>query len=297
MSQAAEIARDLDFVEADLNYVVDDGQPSIRYIDWPEEAHNAHLPTYEARRTRIWNGRTAGARYVARRSSKDGGRTEPAASERFTLPTHGFRMVRHDTAVKDFYDEAEVLRVYYPEVEALILAESGARRVVVFDHTVRTADDGRHAERWIRQTVKSVHNDYTERSAPKRVRDILPDEADRLLQGRFGIIQVWRSIAPRVESQPLAMCDGRSIPEVGFIRNERRYRDRTAETYHIAYNPAHRWFYFPYMTRNEALVFKVFDSDASAGVRFTAHTSFDDPTSPPDAKIRESIEMRALVFY
>ncbi len=277
MSQAAEIAQNLDFVEADLNYVVDDGQPSIRYIDWPEEAHNAHLPTYEARRTRIWNGRTA--------------------AERFSLPAHGFRMVRHDTAVKDFYDEAEVLRVYYPEVEALILAESSARSVVVFDHTVRTADDGRHAERWIRQTVKSVHNDYTERSAPKRVRDILPDEADRLLQGRYGIVQVWRSVAPRVESEPLAMCDGRSIPEVGFIRNERRYRDRTAETYHIAYNPAHRWFYFPYMTRNEALVFKVFDSDASAGVRFTAHTSFDDPTTPPGAKLRESIEMRALVFY
>ncbi len=277
MSQAAEITRDFDFVEADLSYVVDDGQPSIRYIDWPEEAHKAHLPTYAAHRMRIWNGRTA--------------------DERFTLATHGFQMVDHATAVKDFYDEAEVLRVYYPEVEALIKRESGARRVVVFDHTIRTPDDGRHAERWIRQTVKSVHNDYTERSAPKRVRDILPDEANQLLKRRFGIIQVWRSIAPRVESEPLAMCDGRSIPEVGFIRNERRYRDRTAETYHIAYNPAHRWFYFPYMTRNEALVFKVFDSDASAGVRFTAHTSFDDPTTVPDAKIRESIEMRALAFY
>lgn len=278
MSQVAEIAQEFDFVEADLNYVVDDGQPSIRYIDWPEEEHKAHLPTYEARRVRIWNGRRVG--------------------ERFSLPTHGFNLVQHRTAVKDFYDEAEVLRVYYPEVEALIKAESGAKRVVVFDHTVRTPDDGRHAQGWIRQTVKSVHNDYTERSAPKRVRDILPpDEAERLLQGRYGIIQVWRSVAPRVESEPLAMCDGRSIPEVGFIRNERRYRDRTAETYHIAYNPSHRWFYFPYMTRNEALVFKVFDSDASAGVRFTAHTSFDDPTTLPDAKIRESIEMRAFAFY
>jgi hypothetical protein len=317
MSQTAELTTELDFVEADLSYVVDDGQPSVRYIDWPEEAHNAHVPTYELRRVRIVNGRTAVARYVARRSSKDGDRTEPAAvaryvarrsskdgdrtepavGERFTLPTHGFTLVRHDTAVRDFYDEAEVLRVYYPEVERLIEAQTGAKRVVVFDHTIRTADDGRHAERWIRQTVKSVHNDYTERSAPKRVRDILPDEADALLQRRYGIVQVWRSIAPRVESQPLALCDGRSIPEVGFIRNERRYRDRTAETYHISYNPAHRWFYFPYMTRNEALVFKVFDSDASAGVRYTAHTSFDDPTTRPDAKIRESIEMRAFAFY
>lgn len=278
MRQTAELAQESDFVEADLNYVVDDGQPSIRYIDWPEEEHKAHLPTYESRRVRIWNGRTA--------------------NERFTLPTHGFTLVRHKTAVKDFYDEAEVFRVYYPEVEKLIQAESGAKRVVVFDHTVRTADDSRHATGWIRQTVKSVHNDYTERSAPKRVRDILPpDEAERLLQRRYGIIQVWRSVAPRVESEPLAMCDGRSIPAVGFIRNERRYRDRTAETYHIAYNPSHRWFYFPYMTRDEALVFKVFDSDASAGVRFTAHTSFDDPTTRPDARVRESIEMRAFAFY
>lgn len=278
MSQAPELLQDFDFVEADMQYVVDDGQPSIRYIDWPEEEHNARLPRYETHRVRIHNGRTAG--------------------ERFTLPTHGFTLTPHHTAVKDFYDEDEVRRVYYPETEQLIKEQSGAKRVVVFDHTIRTADDGRHAEGWIRQTVKSVHNDYTERSAPKRVRDILPaDEAERLLQKRYGIVQVWRSVAPRVESEPLAMCDGRSIPEVGFIRNERRYRDRTAETYHISYNPAHRWFYFPYMTRDEALVFKVFDSDASAGVRFTAHTSFDDPTTRPDAKGRESIEMRALAFY
>ena len=272
------MSRDLAYVEAELHYVVDDGQPSIRYIDWPEEEHKAHLPAYEPHRVRIRNGRLAG--------------------ETFSLSTHGFKLVTQPTAVRDFYDEEEVLRVYYPEIERLIREQSGARRVVVFDHTIRTPDDGRHAERWIRRTVKSVHNDYTERSAPQRVRDVLPaDEAESLLQKRFGIIQVWRSIAPRVESEPLAMCDGRSIPEVGFIRNERRYRDRTAETYHIAYNPAHRWYYFPYMTRDEALVFKVFDSDASAGVRFTAHTSFDDPTTAPDAKIRESIEMRAFAFY
>jgi hypothetical protein len=278
MSQAPELLQDFEYVEADLQYVVDDGQPSIRYIDWPEEEHKARLPRYETHRVRIHNGRKA--------------------DERFTLPSHGFTLVPHHTAVKDFYDEDEVRRVYHPETEQLIKEQSGAKRVVVFDHTIRTADDSRHAERWIRQTVKSVHNDYTERSAPKRVRDILPaDEAERLLQKRYGIVQVWRSIAPRVESEPLAMCDGRSIPELGFIRNERRYRDRTAETYHIAYNAAHRWFYFPFMTRNEALVFKVFDSDASAGVRFTAHTSFDDPMTPPDAKGRESIEMRALAFY
>jgi len=278
MAQAAQLSTDLDFVEAELNYIVDDGQPSIRYIDWPEEAHKAHLPTYEPHRMRIFNGRMA--------------------DEPFELQKQGFTLVHSPTAVKDFYDEDEVRSVYYPEVEGLIKAQSGAARVVVFDHTVRTPDNGRHAEGWIRPPVRSVHNDYTERSAPQRVRDFLPaDEAERALQRRFAIIQTWRSIAPKVESEPLAMCDGRTIPATGFIRNERRYRDRTGETYHIAYNPSHRWFYFPEMTRDEALVFKVFDTDADAGVRFTAHTAFDDPTTRPDAKNRESIEMRALAFY
>ena len=82
----------------------------------------------------------------------------------------------------------------------------------------------------------------------------------------------------------------------GFILNTRRYKDRTAETYHISFNPRHEWFYFPEMTRNEALVFKVFDSDTSV-TEFTAHTSFEDPNTPPDAPFRESIETRTFAFW
>ena len=278
MTQAMELSPETAFVEAELDYIVDDGIPPVRYVDWPEEAHKAHPPKYEKHRTRINDGR--------------------GMVDAFTLPSHGFALVQQDTAVGDFYDEDEVRGVYYPETERLIQAQSGAARVVVFDHTVRTADPSRHADRWIRQTVHAVHNDYTETSAPKRVRDLLPpDEAEAALKRRFAIIQTWRSIAPAIESEPLALCDGTTIPETGFIRNQRRYRDRTAETYHITHNEAHRWYYFPLMTRAEALVFKVFDTDASAGVRYTAHTAFDDPSSPPDAKPRESIEMRAFAFY
>jgi hypothetical protein len=277
MTDTAVMERAQTFVEGELNYIVGEG-PSIRYIDWPEEAHNERLPEYRVHRVRIENGRLA--------------------AEPFELQKHGFVFVKQPTAVKNFFDEAEVEHVYYPEVESLIRKESGARRVVVFDHTVRTTDPSHHAERWIRSTVKSVHNDYTERSAPRRVRDFLsPEDADAVLRRRFAIIQVWRGIQPVVESDPLAVCDGRTIPERGFIRNERRYRDRTGETYHIAFDPAHKWVYFPRMTIDEAIVFKVFDSDASAGVRFTAHTSFADPTSPPNAAPRESIEMRAFAFY
>ena len=267
------------YIEAELDYIVDDGIPAVRYMDWPEKEHLAHKPAYQKHLVRIQDGR--------------------ADPSQFTLPSHGFAFVDHDTKVRDFYDEDEVRSVYYPETEALIAAHSGgANRVLVFDHTLRTAEQARQQADRVRKAVYSVHNDYTERSAPQRVRDFLPeDEAEAALKRRYAIIQTWRSIAPCVERDPLALCDGRTIPEEGFIPYERRYRYRTGETYHISYNPAHRWFWFPQMTRDEALVFKVFDTDASAGVRFTAHTAFDDPNTAPDAAIRESIEMRALVFY
>jgi hypothetical protein len=277
MAEITELVSDVAFVEADMNYIIDDGIPPVRYVDWPEEEHKAHRPAYESRRMRIENGRTCG--------------------EDFTLPSHGFRLLAHKTAVENFYDEDDVLQVYYPETEQLIKQQSGAARVYVFDHTLRTADESRLAERWIRNPVHGVHNDYTERSAPQRVRDFLPEEADDLLNGRYGIIQTWRPINKPVESEPLALIDGSTIPEVGFIPYQRRYKDRTGETYHISYSPEHRWYYFPRMTRDEVIVFKVFDTDPSAGVRFTAHSAFDDPTTPAGANIRESIEMRALVFY
>jgi len=129
----------------------------------------------------------------------------------FALERDGFRFVRHDTKIADFFDEDEVRRVYYPEMEALVKAESGASRVVVFDHTLRTADDEMRAQRKIREVVPRVHNDYTEWSGPQRVRDLLPEEADALLARRFAIIQVWRPIRLPVESFPLAICDARSV--------------------------------------------------------------------------------------
>jgi hypothetical protein len=149
-----------------------------------------------------------------------------------------------------------------------------------------------------RPTVKGVHNDYTETSAPRRLREIVGDaEAERRFRKRWAIIQVWRPIRGKVLIDPLGICDGRSIPQKGFILVERRYKDRTGEVYHIACNPAHEWYYFPQMERHEALVFKVFDSDTSKLSRFTAHSAFDDPGTPAGAPPRESIETRTFAFF
>ena len=41
------------YITADLTYIIDDGQPSIRYVDWPEEEHKAHIAAYEKRTTKF----------------------------------------------------------------------------------------------------------------------------------------------------------------------------------------------------------------------------------------------------
>ena len=265
-------------IRAKFNYTVDTGVPPVRYIDWPEMEHKAVPPQYEQREMTVRNGRPL--------------------RDTFRLDTHGFVFTDHATQVKDFADEAERARVYDPEVQALIRKHSGASHVVVFDHTIRIGDEEMQKATGARPTVKGVHNDYTETSAPRRLREIVGDaEAERCFKKRWAIIQVWRPIRGKVLIDPLGICDGRTIPPQGFILVERRYRDRTGEVYHIAYNPAHEWFYFPQMERNEALVFKVFDSDAGKPSRFTAHSAFDDPGTPPGAPPRESIETRTFAFF
>jgi len=82
-----------------------------------------------------------------------------------------------------------------------------------------------------------------------------------------------------------------------LIGTERRYPDRVGEIYHLSYNAEHRWFYFPDMQTDEAIVFKCYDSMKDGRARWSAHAAFDDPNSPPNAPARESIEMRTLAFF
>jgi len=267
-----------DTIRANFNYIVDTGVPPVRYIDWPEMEHKAVPPKYEQYEMIVRNGRPL--------------------RETFNLDIHGFVFADHNTQVTDFTDIAQRARIYDPEVEALIKKYSGASEVLVFDHTIRAGDEEAQKASRARPPVKGVHNDYTETSAPRRLRDIVGDaEAERRFKKRWAIVQVWRPIRGTVLIDPLGICDGRTIPKKGFILVERRYKERTGEVYHIAHNPAHEWFYFPRMQRHEALVFKVFDSDPANESRFTAHSAFDDPATPAGAPPRESIETRTFAFF
>lgn len=277
MSQASQNRAISEAVIADIPYTVDTGEKLVNETFGPNNIRRRRTGTQDWRRMNIEDGR-------------------PLASE-FSIDRNGFMLVEHRTAVKDFFDPQQLESVYYPEVEQLIKKVSGAARVVVFDHTLRSGDESEREARLIREPVLSAHNDYTEWSGPQRVRDLLPDEAEALLASRFAIIQVWRAINQPIQSNPLAVADARSVAFDDLMVAERRYPNRVGQTYRLRYNPAHRWFYFPEMRRDEALVFKVFDSEKDGRARFTAHTSFDNPGSPAGAPPRQSIEARAIAFF
>ena len=211
-----------------------------------------------------------------------------------SLEVEGFVLKRRGTAVADFYDPAQVRAVYYPEVEQLVKEVTGAARAVAFEHDVRCAPMARLESSAVRQPVKAVHDDYTEKSSPGRVRLYLPAEADLLLQSRYAVINVWRAIGGPVAESPLAVCDARSIRAEDTVPTEQGVKH---EVYRFNFSPRHQWFYFPAMEPDEALLFKCFDTLNDGRARLTAHTAFDDPTSAPDARARQSIEVRTLAFF
>jgi len=220
------------------------------------------------------------------------------ASE-ISLDREGFELLRHASAVRNFYDDNEVRNVYYPEAERLIAEATGASRVFIFDHTVRRrvrgADD--RAAGQPRQPATRVHVDHTEKSGPQRVRDFLGDEAEALLQGRVQVINLWRPIRGPLRDAPLAVCDARSVAARDLVPSDLVYQNRVGETYGVTFNPAHRWFYVPEMKADEALLLKCYDSATDGRARFAPHTAFEDPTAPADVLPRESIELRTLVFH
>jgi hypothetical protein len=279
MNATATRVSDLPHIDAQLNYLRPMADRPRNYTFDPppgvprsNTAHEGHIvPIHDAR---------------------------PLASD-ITLDREGFAVLHQKSAVQDFWDEDEVRRVYYPEVQRVLAEVTGASKVFIFDHTLRrrvkgTADRAQGAPR---QPATSVHVDHTAISGPQRVRDFFGDEAEALLRGRVQVINLWRPIRGPLRDSPLAVCDAESVAPGDLVASDLVYQQRVGETYAVKFNPEHRWFYVPEMQRDEALLLKCFDSATDGRARFAPHTAFEDPTTPPDAPPRESIEIRTLVFH
>jgi hypothetical protein len=217
---------------------------------------------------------------------------------RLSLDCEGFQVVRHKTAVRDLWDEAQTMALGHPEAAEIVKAATGAARVVVFDHTLRRRQEGMRDRTpgQVRQPAGKVHVDQTVASGPQRVRDIMGDAAEALLRGRAAIINVWRPIAHVARDWPIAVADARSIAAGDLIASDLVFPHRKGEIYYLAHNPAQRWYYAPDLAPDEAILIKCWDSDTSVA-QFAPHTGFDDPTTPDDAPPRESIEFRTIAFW
>lgn len=252
--------------------------------------------------------------------------------EQFTTENAGFAVYHHPAQEKAFTDDAAVRNGYYAEVESMLREHlpGKVKKVVIFDHTIR-----RRVKDAPRQPVQQVHVDQTPGAAEARVRRHVPhDEAEELLKGRYAIINVWRPIENPASDFPLAVIDWRSTRPSDFIKVDLMYPTRAqeekddddrgkevlpdekslwstegyapkGETFAVAPNDSHRFYYEKDMTPEEVLLLKCFDSFGEGNGEHgrkglavgTPHTAFEDPKTPPNAPGRQSIEVRCLVFY
>lgn len=227
-----------------------------------------------------------------------------AAPQPPSIACEGFELRDAPSAVRDFLDDEAVRGIYYSEAKELALAVSGARRAYVFDHLLRRRESGRAAVSFGRQDSQGrpavngrIHNDYTEQSGRRRLGLVLTDAGQAEQVARYAIVNIWRAISGPVLDTPLAVCDARTVVPADLVESEVRYPRRTGEIYHARHSPRHRWSYYSEMDRHEALVFKQYDSQTAGVPRFVLHTAFDLPSIPPEAPLRESIELRCLVVY
>jgi hypothetical protein len=267
-------------VEAEIKYLIDSGEKRLIYI--PSEAGNDDSK---------WAGRYED-RVVTIEDARE-------SEEVFIIDTHGFALVGQTSGVTNFFDDQEITDTYETEIVDLFIKHTGAARVHVFDHTRRADSKSTRETKLVREPAGVIHNDYTVASAAKRVRDLFPaEEAEDLLSRRFAIVNIWRSSnkAP-VETAPMALCDARSLAPDDIITVERHAKDRIGEVQQVVQNDNHRWFYFPQMQPDEALLIKTYDSATDGRAQFSVHTAFEDPNASEDATPRESIESRAFLFF
>ena len=266
-------------VRAQLNYTADNGIPPDYYFYEPTEPVTRNPPGTDVQSVDIEDG-------------------WPKVDD-FSLDREGFALKPFTADFQQFGDDEKVRHAFYAQVVAFVKENTGAKRVEVFDHTIRKRlpADLKAQTTVQRPAVLLVHSDYTVASGPQRVRDLFPEQADDLLSRRVAFFNVWKPLYRRVEELPLAVCDASTQVEADLLRMDLKYAERTGEIYVLRYASAHRWYYFPQMEPSQALLLKTYDSETDGRARFMGHSAFEDPTSPPDAPRRESIEVRTMAFF
>jgi hypothetical protein len=242
--------------------------------------------------------------------------------EQFTLDSHGFVLAEHRSAVQNFYDNEEVGDVYQKEVVEIVKQLTGADLVILQGWMVRNSGDlskyqskkvaGYAHQGGVQPPAGEAHVDFTQESAESRAADLFrktfPHEKS---YRRFTATSLWRTFSPPPQDWPLALCDGSSVSREEEATNVLVIVDQIPDRAQMLaelpnekalpaatifrHSPKHRWWYFSNMNRDEVILLKFYDSDHSRAWR-APHTAFHDP-SFPDARVRESIEVRSIAYF
>ncbi len=276
----------LPYVVSDLSFIAATESDARIAVYPPSSGRENESPLRERRATPIYDCRSL--------------------THELSLGGAGFELRHYPAVCKDFYAPERVKTEYYPQVVALLKTVLSAERVLVFDHNVRNKARAKRGDHGVRFPVDHAHNDYTLTSGPRRIREILSENNMPHLIGRHAaLINVWRPIVGPVQDNPLAICDARSIDLEDFVptsiehflEDDLENPHLSGEIYSFRYRPVHRWFYISNMQPEEVILLQCYDSAASDKVSFTGHTGFKNPSCPPHARVRESIEARTVVVY
>lgn len=232
----------------------------------------------------------------------------------------GVSLAHLDSACENFYDSAEVERVFYPEIEKLLLDFfPGATDALVYNHDVfdkdyagdRTEDQDAKNPGVNARYANLVHNDLNDNSGRVRCRELLTQnlrnfgrqqnyteaEADEKMSRRFMSINLAKPMET-VEQFPFVLCAWPSFADQAYINNYRIYDDRVGETTRFTYRKDHEWYWFPRQQPNEVSMLKCYDSVTDGSVsRWSFHTACVDPTVPRDAPCRKNVVVRAYIFF
>ena len=294
-----DVEAEVRYVEAAISYVAPGSFINRRFVAPGVERNTGR---YETHRVQIRDGR--------------------AIKDHFSLRVHGFVLAPHRSRVQDFFDKEEVDRVYPAEVVDIVKSLTGATRVATQGWMVRTSGDlSKHLPQ---KTVGYTHKGGVQPPAGEAHVDFTPERAETLARtlyentfpdgkgySRFIASSLWRCFSPAPQDCPLALCDARSVdpsegvpntlfivdqlPEEQVMLGPMPNEDRALAAAIFHHNPDHRWWYFSNMNRDEVVMIKFHDSDRTQALR-TPHTAFRD-SSFPDARPRESIELRSVAYF
>lgn len=232
----------------------------------------------------------------------------------------GVALAHCESRCRNFYDSAEVERVFYPEIEKLLLEFfPDATDALVYNHDVfdkdyagdRTEDQDAKNPGVNANYVNMVHNDLNDNSGRVRCRELLTknlrnfgreqryteEEADAKMSRRFVSINLAKPMET-VGQYPFVLCAWPSFADQPYITNYRIYDDRVGETTRFTYRPDHEWYWFPRQTPTEVSMLKCYDSVTDGSVsRWSFHSACIDPTAPDDAPCRKNVVVRSFVFF